>query len=301
MLYCSDQKEYLGTHIFIEIGSENNKTSQEVIEKIFQEAQRIEMKYSRFVASSKLSEVNKNLNTWMPVDTEFFGLLEQAQTLQEKTHHCFDISVKSILDSWGYDAQYSLSRQDFEGKTKDFKLDKAKQQVLIEAEIDFGGLGKGFFLDAAVEILNSYNIDNAFINAGGDLYARGKDQNSAPHTIYFEHPTNLDQAIGETAIDRLFCGSSSPARRKWREFHHLVNPHQKEPAIQNSIVYTQHASSGLLADAYSTALFVMGFEKAKEYLEQNPNEIEAMLVSPDYTYWFTPGFQKNMYTVEYTA
>jgi len=295
MKYVSDQHEYLGTQIFVEIGDQSEQKAKNILTTIFTEANRIEQKFSRFLDRSALSQANHTLEKWQTIDDEFMSLLKAAKQLQDQTD-VFDISIKSVLDSWGYDENYSLMPKDKPGSIGAFELNEDKKQVRLTAEIDFGGLGKGYFLDQAVYILQNHSIENALINAGGDVYAVGQDSEANPYKILLENPFKINQVLGETILNDTFAGSSAPTKRKWRDKHHLVDPIGKEPADKSLIVYTQNKTSGLLADGWSTALFVLGFEEAKSLLIEQNYPVEAFLIAPDERWWMTPKFKGTLYT-----
>ena len=87
-------------------------------------------------------------------------------------------------------------------------------------------------------------------------------------------------------------GASSPARRKWRNRHHLVDPIRREPAQGMMGVFTQ-AETALWADIYSTALFVLGFERAQALLPTL--KVEALLVASDGRVFKSEGFRGELY------
>lgn len=259
------------------------------ISRAFLECERIEKSFSRFVSESELSQLNKNTNSWQTVSDEMYLLLSLFVEIFETTNGALDPTVCGVLEGWGYDPEYSL-REHAAGETGTVKLRK-KNEVCISSPIDFGAIGKGYALDRMLLFLEDFS--NVFLDAGGDLYGRGKNEKGEPWKVAFEHPTDISLGIGEVEVDEFFLGASSPSRRKWRDRHHLVNPKKKIPADDMEIVFTQ-AKKGLLADAFSTALFVMGFEKAKEVMPSLP--VEAMIIGKNNEIFRSSGFQGKLYS-----
>jgi len=215
-------------------------------------------------------------------------LIQQGEKLKVVTQGAFDLSVKSVLEGWGYDADYSLQ----EKKRGSCGLVEMKDgRVRLECPIEIGGLGKGYAVDQMLKHLNDFK--NICVNAGGDLWAKGVNEKDELWKVGFEHPTDPTQAIGTVEVDGLALACSSPSRRQWRDRHHLVNPKTGEPAKDMMAVYTQ-SSSVMEADAYATALFVMGYEQAKDSLEKFP--VEAMLISPKGAIHRSSGFKGELFS-----
>jgi len=276
-------KEQLGTPIVLTIIAEDEVAAREAAAEAFSECARIENAYSRFVDGNELAILNVHVGEWAEVSEELLQLIAFAKRAGEKTKGAFDVSVKSILEGWGYDSAYSL-KEGRPGRTGTIELKEGR--VRIGAPIELGGLGKGYALDRMLSFLNAFL--NVHLNAGGDLIVRGVNENAEPWRIVFEHPEDPARGIGTVDTTGLALASSSPSRRKWRNRHHLVDPRTGEPAAGMLAVYTQ-SSSALLADVYSTALFVLGYEEAQKLLPTLP--VEAMLVSPEGRIFRSPNFQ----------
>lgn len=282
------QRELLGTKVSIVLVGFDEARCWFLLERAFAECERIERCYSRFLKNSILSQLNNKVGEWAAVSTELYELISFAERTRERSEGAFDITIKSILDGWGYDSGYSL-KEHSPGHTGKVELKDGK--VFLHAPIDLGGLGKGYALDRMLNACEGFA--NVFIDAGGDIIARGKQQDDSPWIVAFEHPTDLTRGIGQVEVDGFAVACSSPSRRQWRNRHHLVDPHRALPAENMLAVYTQ-APAGLLADTYSTALFALGFERAQELLPQLP--IEAMLVAPDGRVFVSEGFKGVFFT-----
>ena len=283
--------DVLGTKVWIMIATPvgEKAAAEKAIEAAFFCAKEIEKKYSRFLKDNVLADLNSRLGEWVKVDKETFYLLKFGDDLKKKTGGVFDLSVKGILESWGYDAEYSF-KENGVGKLGDIEF--SNDEVRLSAAIELGGIGKGYAVDEMAKILGKFS--NYFINAGGDIFAKGLDEKGEKWKVYFEHPSDPEQVIGFVNVDEGGMGlaSSSPSKRIWAKKHHLVNPLTKEPADKMLAVYTQ-AENCSLADAYSTVLFVMGYEVAKEKLSELP--IEAMIVDVSGAIYRTDKFKGDLF------
>ncbi len=302
-IVLDEKEEILGSviRITVVVPFTLRQKAQKAMEAAFEECRRLDREYSRFKIDNQLSKLNAQLDDWQEVTDELFFLLEQGQHIFQKTGGAFNLGVKSLLEQWGYDSKYSFqpSPEHHSGqqeaadffKNPPYEL-SASRKVKLFYPVELGGLGKGYALDLMKKVLEDFDV--FCIDAGGDLYARGTPQKNKPWEIFFEHPLDLQQAIGKVDVSGFFLAASNPLKRKWAEkYHHLVDPKSQKPADQMLAVYTQ-ADSGLLADAYSTALFVLGYDDAKKNLPFFP--VQAMLVSPSGEIYRTSKFQGELFT-----
>lgn len=226
----------------------------------FDEIKRIEEKYTRFQDTSYLMKLNSHLFTWQSIDAETQNLLEFAEVMRKKTNNYFSISQKNILECFGYGKKtpFSLKKYLSNFMKRNYLLKENK--IKLFKEIEIGGFGKGYALKQISIILDSNKVSNYIIDAGGDIYVKGK------HIVYLESPLNKDNVFGKVILKNSSLCSSSPSRRSFNLKHHLINPKIRDSKSDLLQVFIQHIDP-LSCDALSTALFVMGFEKAKFYVE----------------------------------
>ena len=288
--------EALGTHITLEAPVGLMPSMEEVV-KI--EAERIEQKFSRFRATSELSQLNARLNEWVVLDEEFLKLLKNCSALTQQTAGVFDIGVHQMLEHWGYDADYNL-QTDVNPKTfTALNLEIRHHEVRINTPIDLGACGKGYFLDCCAALLSPFNASGYILNAGGDLRCYTKVE-AHPWKLFLEDPRCTDRAIGEIEMSQGVLCSSSPSRRAWGNFHHLVDTKLGQPAPNMAAVYVYHPTNGCLADALSTSFFVAGFDRAKELYDELKSTNEAlavMFISAEGDVWLSDNFGGQLYTV----
>src|SRR5690606_11370899 len=120
------------------------------------------------------------------------------------------------------------------------------------AILDFGAAGKGHLVDIISALLKQQGITEFCVDASGDnFYAtEGADQ----LRVGLENPDNFEQVVGVASIsNQSICGSAGN-RRKWGEFHHVIDPVSLTSPTGISAVWVV-ADSALLADALATCLF----------------------------------------------
>ena len=183
-----------------------------------------------------------------------------------------------------YDNNYS-----FKEKKKKFNFNLRKNLILKESkvnlrkEIDFGGFGKGYAVDRVRKILDSAGLKDYLLNAGGDIYVKGKTFSK----VYMENPDDIEQVFAYVELDAQSIASSSASRRKWGKNHHLIDPKKAKSAEDMKSVFVI-SRSAMEADMYATALYVLGFKKAVACVKRK--KLVAFLVSKDNQVYRSKGF-----------
>ncbi|MFT4312595.1 MAG: FAD:protein FMN transferase [Candidatus Woesearchaeota archaeon] len=219
-----------------------------------------EKTYSRFLPTSLLSKVNKQLNTWQTVDEQTFSLFEKGVDYYTKTEGEFTLTLKTQLEQLGYDPEYSFTKKNtvpFSQHDEPILLNKQTLQVYLKQEVEFGGFGKGFAVDMLAKFLDQHHVESYFISGGGDIRVKGQ------WPILLEHPLDATKALGKVTLDNGAIASSSSNRRKWSKAHHLLNAKTGLPQNELLAIFVL-ANTASDADAYATALFGAGLHKAIE-------------------------------------
>jgi len=281
----------LGTEIFVEIPLKNFEGIFKCLE---QEAQRIETKFSRFLSDSELSQLNQALNQWHNVDEEWMYLLQEYQNVAALTGPALCLATTDLLEHWGYDAEYNLKRAARSITPKLMELGLKPDAFKSSQALDFGCLGKGYFLDQCRKILTTFEVVDYSINAGGDMTFAGVER-----SFYLEDPRVNGRHIGTCKLENGFMCASSASRRQWGNFHHLIDTKNQQPASGMLAVFVQSNTTGLITDALSTAFFVMGFERSQKNYElikaQYPS-LEILLISAQGKVWRSNHFTADLYT-----
>jgi len=200
------------------------------------------------------------------------ALLNRSQQLAEASDHLFNPAIGRLVRLWGFhndEIEYreppadSLIQQlvALKPRLSDIKIDGFRLKSNNPAvQLDFGAIGKGYGLDLVFERLRELGIDNALINAGGDLRAIGS-RDGHPWRVAIRSPTRGGVfGFVEIADDlSVFTSSSHERSFTWenRDYHHIIDPRTGYPAQGSALVTVMHTDA-TTADAAATALFVAG-------------------------------------------
>jgi thiamine biosynthesis lipoprotein len=175
---------------------------------------------------------------------------------------------------------------------RDIELDPTNRTVTITRPLvlDLGAVAKGFAIDLAAEELKP--LENFAINAGGDILARGHHSANTPWRIGIRHPRQPEDAIDTLLIsDAAVCTSGDYERPRpdGQPGHHLLDPQTRQP-VEGVASVTVVAPTAMLADALSTAAFVLHQDEGIDLLESQ--SVEGLIVSADLQTFETTGLSK---------
>ena len=137
--------------------------------------------------------------------------------------------------------------------------------------LDLGGIGKGWTVDRATNALRRFN--NFVVDAGGDIYAAGTQDNGMPWTVGIEDPVDNSRDIAALAIHDQAIVTSTTRRRRWllhgREQHHLIDPRTGRCADTGVLSVTVVAGAVARAETLAKAALLLGPRESAWFLEKH--------------------------------
>jgi thiamine biosynthesis lipoprotein len=251
---------------------------------------KVEELMSDYREDSEVAQINKYAGKrFVKVSDETLYVIKQALKVASQSEGAFDPTVRPLLEIWGFkEAKFVPPRDEEIKKALEFvgwkKVEVKEESIKLRYEgmrLDLGGIAKGYAVDKAVDVLRRYGIDNAIVEIGGDLYCLGKGLNSKGWRIGIRHPRKKFGIIAKIYLsdDAVATSGSYENYIRWKGklYPHIIDPREGIP-VQNSLLsVTIIAPTCLEADAWATALFVMGWEKAKKVIEEK-GELEGVLI-----------------------
>lgn len=227
--------------------------ADEVYAKIRARIDLFDVTYSRFRSDSLVQKMAKEAGVYeMPSD--FAPLWSVYESLYRLSGGAFTPLVGSLLEDFGYDANYSLTKKDSIRPVPPLhtavSYTPPTLTILKPALLDIGAGGKGHLVDIVGAILKNGGAESFTINAGGDILQYG----ATTLKVGLENPNNTMETLGIVHIQsESICGSAGNRRRLGSE-HHIVDPKTGVSPKNINAVWVI-AQSALLADALATALY----------------------------------------------
>ena len=233
---------------------------------------------------------NSNLkNTIEENDEETKKLLHKAYEISEKTDGAFDIRVAPIMRAWGFYSE-EFTEKNYKVPTAD-ELKSAMAEMQEGNDLDLGAIAKGYCADRVTEILKNSGVTSAVVSLGGNVSVIGKKPNGSPWKVGIQSPFSDEIYATLSVFDTSVVTSGDYIRyfeENGKKYHHIIDTKTGYPAERGLSSVTVIAENSTMADALSTALFVMGKEKAIEYWK-NEDTFEMILIDKAGKIYYTDG------------
>ena len=252
MLKLSLECDALGTHWWIELPEGSSETA--IKKRMLARITSFESDYSRFLPTSYVGRHNANKSIEHPPQ-ELLAMLAFARDIYMVSGRIFNISVGGTLTQLGYGKGQPESRL---GQTFWEQVLVSERMITIprNVEIDLGGFGKGWLIDALGELLRSQGYSEFMINGGGDILVSSDE----PIEFALEHPLKNATKVGTTRISHGALAVSSTTKRVWKQgtksYHHIIDPRQETSSTSDIVATYIRAETALIADTMATILLI---------------------------------------------
>ena len=297
-----------GTLVDITLYGTDRDTADAVFEKLQSDFDRYHQQWSPWTQGD-LARLNTALQESRTI--------ELAESLQELVNNSFELSaltdgyynpaIGKLINLWQFhrheeddiappDAD-AIARLVHSAPSMD---DITLRDGLISSDnpdvlLNFGAYAKGYAIGLGIETIRSFGIENAIINAGGDLSAIGK-HGDRPWNIGIRHP-RADRILASVQLEEnesVF--TSGDYERVYfhdgKRYHHILDPRTGYPTQKAQSVTVIHEDPGY-ADAIATALFVAGSSDWQRIARKAGARL-VMLVDENGEIQLTPGMRKRI-------
>ena len=187
----------------------------------------------------------------------------------------------------------------------EIRCDSQTKTVILpeQTKIDLGAIAKGYTSARLMEIFEGYDISSAMVSLGGNIQVKGSKPDGTSWKVAVEDPfSDSENAYAGilSVADKAVVTSGTYERyfeKDGKRYHHILDPATGYPAEKGLASVTIVSDDGTLADALSTALFVMGKEKAVAYWKAHAKEFDVVLIEDDGTISVSEGIE-NVFSCE---
>lgn len=283
--------------------------SEDLRQQIRQEMEAVNASLSMFNPNSVIAKINRNETR--QTDSLFRKMFEMAKRVNQVTEGGYDISVAPLVNAWGFgteqksfpdsariDALLSIVGMD--------KLEIRGEELIKkvpEMQLDASSIAKGLGVDLVAGYLDARGIADYMVEIGGEVRVKGQSSKGRPWRIGIDRPE--DDAAGQnrelqTVVE--LTGGALATSGNYRNFYvhegkkyaHTINPRTGYPVQTEILSASVYAPVCMEADAYATGFMVIGLEKAKRVILQDP-DLEGCLIYQEegkLKIWTSDGLKK---------
>jgi FAD:protein FMN transferase len=267
--------ETMGTRYTALFYAEAGLDTDAINRALAQAVGRVDQQMSTWKADSDLNRLNAAPEqVWLPVPEELATVLAAALRVGQQSGGAFDIAVGDLVEAWGFGpGASSVTEQPLDtlaprsalSANAALTVDTQRHQVRKRAplQLNLNAIAKGFGVDELARCLDGFGLTNYLVGIDGEMRARGSKPDAQPWVVAIEKPCRgVREVMGVMELCDAAIATSGDYRHwidvKGRHYAHTMNPATGAPLCNSVAAVTVVAASCMLADAWATALMVLG-------------------------------------------
>ena len=263
--------------------------------------ERIESLASQWQPDTPVSRFNRTLDTHpFSVSSELLEILKAAERINHETEGAFDVTIAPLVNLWGFGPIEETrgkipTDKEIEDALASMGQDKlmllpqsAIRKTRADLQIDLSALAKGYAIDQVAQRLDELGTMHYLIEFGGELRAKGTRSKGQGWQVGLEHPqteTNATKIHRSLSLADGAVATSGNYRLAFTDpdtgqaYSHLIDPRTGRPVNHDLLAVSVLAPTAMEADAWATALLVLGPEKGLQLAEKE--NLDALFVERD--------------------
>ena len=267
----------------LDLESEKKHVQQQVDQLLIA----INKSMSTYDPQSELSLINHNFKPeWQVISKELYEVLNMAAEVTDQSHKAFDITVGPLVNLWGFGPDKSNDQIPEQAKIDALmtqigsegialrQLEK-EYQLRLDAPryIDLSAIAKGYAVDVLGNLLQSEGIEDYLVEVGGEIIAHGTKPQNQPWRIAIEAPNDDGRSVQIIIpLSNMGVATSGDYRNFFEQeghrFSHTIDGRTGYPVEHSLASVSVLHESVALADAWATALTVLGAEQGLKLAEK---------------------------------
>lgn len=263
--------------------------------------QKVNSQMSTYLETSEISQFNRLTSSeWFPVSKELAKVVKSAVVISQKSDGFFDVTVGPLVNLWGFGPEHrnnevpseeaiSAARKKTGFQGIEVQLDPPRiRKTNPQIYCDLSAIAKGFGVDEVSAYLDSKNIPDYLVEIGGEIRAKGKSHLNRSWRVGIHSPDNslgiqkvvaLDEGTGRS------IATSGDYRNYFekdgKRYSHTLNPKTGKPIDHNLASVSVIHRECMLADAFATAINVMGPEAGLRLAEKEDLPVFMIIKTKD--------------------
>jgi thiamine biosynthesis lipoprotein len=269
----------MGTRYHITlVGGSKSLPAQELQASVTAVLESVENSMSTWRENSEISRFNRlPPHQWWSASSAFFEVFSLARSVAQASGGAYDVSVGPLVDLWGFgpdagdsipaQAQIDAALQQVGEAGIEVDVSKLRLRKERALELDFSSIAKGYGVDRLASWLEQQGSSNYMVEIGGEIRVSGASPRGAPWRIAIEKPEALArEAAAVLEVSDVAVATSGDYRNYFEvdgvRYSHSIDPRTGRPVHHQLVSVTVLHNSAAQADAWATALTVLGPEQA---------------------------------------
>jgi thiamine biosynthesis lipoprotein len=241
----------------------------------------VDEQMSTWNPQSALMQLNRApVGAWFGAPSELIHVLESAVEIGHLSDGAFDIGVGDLVTAWGFgpaagaldpDAIAKAGASPYAPTHLSLEVDRARRRVRKHAPVSFdlSGIAKGYGVDALANVLETHDVWSYLVSIDGELRVGQHKPDGSAWKVALESPVvGRRQAATAIEIARSALATSGDYRhfieRNGTRYAHTMDPRTRRPLTDGPAAVTVRASTCMRADAWATALMVLGPARGRD-------------------------------------
>ena len=246
---------------------------------------------STYLEDSELNRFNQTpTGIWFKLSPDTLEVIDKAIQVSEQSDGAFDITVGELVNLWGFGPDLKPVKLPNDEQLNQvlssvgyqyLSLDKGTGKILKlkPVYVDLSAVAKGYAVDKVAEYLQNAGVSAFLVEVGGELRSFGRKPDGSAWRVAIETPVPGNPALGQRNIhnvielENMGLATSGDYRNFYEEngirYSHTIDPRTGRPITHRlASVTVLHQQAGY-ADAWATALMVMGEEQGYDLAVEN--------------------------------
>ncbi len=317
---CTQKKESVNLHTFTGstmgtsysikvIVSNSNIQTGKVKTSIDSILVDINKKMSTYIPDSELSQFNNSNDTnWVNVSKDLSMVISDAIKISKAGYGMYDITIGPLVNLWGFGPTNKHDKIPSSSEIEEIKRNIGYKNIVVninESKIkkkipgiycDLSSIAKGYGVDKVSEFLENTGVENYMVEIGGEVRTKGHNAKNKKWRIGIATPTNvgLQKIVSLSNFSMATSGDYlNYFEKDGIRYSHTINPKTGKPITHKLASVSVIYKNCTLADAYATAIDVMGPEVGYKFaLQQNLPIFMIVRENNEFVEKMTPQFKK---------
>ncbi|MEW5894690.1 MAG: FAD:protein FMN transferase [Candidatus Omnitrophota bacterium] len=293
----SQEHEAVGTFVKIDVCATSRREAElnAAFDRAWRYLDKIDKDMNAYDPGSDLGRVNSEDGKSVQVSPDVYRIVSEAVHFHRETRGAFNITVRSLIELWSRAKEINRlpSEEDIRQAMQRTGVDKIRMERAGETyriacdgcDIDLGGIAQGYAVDGVADIMRQSGFDDFLIDAGGDMYASGKNCRGKPWRIGARHPRDLTEIVDVIEISDQAVTTSGDYEKffilEGQRYSHIIDPVTGYPQ-RGTVSTTVIAPTATEADVLSTALMVWGPGEGLDFINALGPGYAALIIAENH-------------------